>query len=1003
MKFFCFPVLRWIFVFILAVVPFIPARAVSISSSTHPTLVTRDFSREVGFAPYQRTGGVESGARFEIENGALKITNEYAGSFGVDTKVPAFDAEKYGRLFFDYRIPPAQNPSQSVKVNVFARVKGRYHGVRFTGPSEVRPGSVYLGELHDVAADGKWHRAYLPLRDWLRELYPREAQLQVEEIVIGNWDNSNYLMAGIGGNGAGATWEMDNFALTGTGPAEAKFEMKSDDGKPLAPPGEYSWSLDGGEAKPLPGAALTVATEAGFHLLRVFDKAGKEVGAYGFFTAIGAPVIGVPALQNDVLKIPIQTAAGLNLKNLKLAVGARSFETDSPYLRWDGAAGVLRLEAAEAGLSWQNGEEISLALIGVQDRLGRSSPDWKGVLKMQYATQKSTPVPPQLAALKSAGAGTFEESLDEWSTREGEGGAIVERDSSTSASGKFSVRLTSPTNSASMGAWVRRTPFDAVKFPVIEFDYKIPFDVRADFHMSVGGQIYSVGFTDRTPQYPRIGQIADVKADDKWHHARIDLLAWLRAARPTADRHNIEWIVLSDSGYLGNARGAQLWIDNFQLAPVVKGTPFQSVVSLPDVTGVQAVSWVLDNNAATVPPAAPTQSGAEIKVPGAGSRWLHLRVQNGAGVWSETAHVPLTLDTGAPVVGEILPAPGAKSGAPALTVKVADDTGLDAEVLRLNFQGQEYSLSSDAFSYNDAAGLLTLDLQKLERTGKLAPLADGTALTWKLSNVRDAVGQGAPDVGGNWTYDLASDKTLPTLAVSAPTREAVLSRTMDEGAGVVVGGKAEIVERPELFGGAPNKALRVSPIAVGQPMIVRLTSRPTNIKTQSLIGFHYKIPAGFNIALRLNVGREDLHLKMVGDAPKSIGEIPGILADDKWHWAQFDLSALDKNIKGDNITAIELVDVTAKNPTAAAIEIDNVLIQPKGTGAIKLQWKGSDLSGIEKYRFAWDQNPATAPTEETTDVSREVTATTGLWWAHIQTADKAGNWSAVTHFPVIVP
>jgi hypothetical protein len=68
-----------------------------------------------------------------------------------------------------------------------------------------------------------------------------------------------------------------------------------------------------------------------------------------------------------------------------------------------------------------------------------------------------------------------------------------------------------------------------------------------------------------------------------------------------------------------------------------------------------------------------------------------------------------------------------------------------------------------------------------------------------------------------------------------------------------------------------------------------------------------------------------------------------------------------------------------------------------------LQWKGSDLSGIEKYRFAWDQNPATAPTEETTDVSREVTATIGLWWAHIQTADKAGNWSAVTHFPVIVP
>jgi hypothetical protein len=1003
MKFFSSPVLRCILVLALAGGWSFSARAVSISSSTHPTLVTRDFSRDAGFVPYQRAGGVESGARFEIENGALKITNEYAGSFGVDTKTPAFDAEKYGHLFFDYRIPPAASQSQTVKVNLFARVKDRYHGVRFTGPGEVRPGSVYLGELNDVVADGKWHRAILPLRDWLRELYPREAQLQVEEIVIGNWDNSNYLMAGIGGNGAGATWEIDNFVLTGTGPAAAKFEIANDDGKPLAAPGEYSWALDDDEAKPLPGTTLSISTDAGYHLLHIFDKAKNQVGEYGFFTATGTPVIGTPTLQNDVLKIPIQTTAGLNLKSLKLTVGARSLETDSPYLLWDGAAGVLRLDAADAGFHWKNGEEIPLVLSGVQDRLGGSTPDWKSALKVQYAAQKTVPVPPQLAALKSAGVGTFEAGLDEWSTREGEGGAIVERDNSTSAAGKYSVRLTSPTNASSMGAWVRRTPFDAVKFPVIEFDYKIPFDVRADFQISVGGQVYAIGFTDRTPQYPRIGQIPDVKADDKWHHARIDLLAWLRTARPTADRHNVEWIVLADSGYLGNARGAQLWIDNFQLTPVVKGTPFQSEVLLPDVTGIQAISWVLDDNAATIPPAAPTQSGAQLQVPGAGRRWLHLRAQNGAGVWSETAHVPLTLDTGAPVIGAINPASGAKSGAPALTIKVSDDTGLDAEVLRLSFQGKEYSLSGDAFSYNDAAGLLTLDLQKLEQSGKLAPLPDGAALSWKLFNVRDAVGQSAPDMSGDWTYELAGDKTLPTLAVSAPAREAVLSRTMDEGAGVVTGAKAEIVDRPELLGGAPNKALRVSPVAVGQPMIVRLTSRPTNIKTQSLIGFHYKIPANFNVALRLNVGREDLHLKMIGDAPNAIGEIPGIIADDKWHWAQFDLSTLDKKVKGDNLTAIELVDVTAKNPTAAAMEIDNVIIQPKGADAVKLQWKGSDLSGVEKYRFAWDQNPATKPTEETTDVSREVTATTGLWWAHIQVSDKAGNWSAVSHFPIIVP
>ena len=45
-----------------------------------------------------------------------------------------------------------------------------------------------------------------------------------------------------------------------------------------------------------------------------------------------APRVGTPSLQNNRLQIPIETKSGLRLQDLKLTVGGKSFETDSPYL-----------------------------------------------------------------------------------------------------------------------------------------------------------------------------------------------------------------------------------------------------------------------------------------------------------------------------------------------------------------------------------------------------------------------------------------------------------------------------------------------------------------------------------------------------------------------------------------------------------------------------------------------------------------------------------------------
>ena len=237
-----------------------PAAPLVISSSTHGEAFINDFSSSQGkFAPYAVPNGLPSGARMELDGGALKIVNTHAGSFGVTTGLPSFDALKFSHLSFDYRMQP------SVKVNIFLRVNGKYHGIIFSGPDRVRAGSIKLGTIADVQTDDAWHRADLPLRDWLQTLYPTADKFTIDDIIIGNWDNEGYLVAGFGGNPVGATYFLDNFSLSGPrSPAgEAKFDLKSSGDAKL------TYALDDGEYQPVSGQTLSLKTSDGPHLLSV--------------------------------------------------------------------------------------------------------------------------------------------------------------------------------------------------------------------------------------------------------------------------------------------------------------------------------------------------------------------------------------------------------------------------------------------------------------------------------------------------------------------------------------------------------------------------------------------------------------------------------------------------------------------------------------------------------------------------------------------------------------
>ncbi len=482
-------------------------QAETVVSATHPNAFYYGFnSGAVPFEAFAVPGGVASGARFVQENGTLKITNAFAGSFSVDTKIKQFDADNLSHIFFDYKLTP------DVKVNLFLRVNGKFHGVTFSGPNSVRPGSNLLGQIKDVKADGQWHRAHIPLRDWLREYDPLATKLDVDMVVFGNWDNDGWLMAGIGGNGPGATWWIDNFAIVGAGPGEAKFELRDDDGKALPNPPAAQWKLDGKKAGE--GAAATTSATDGFHLVEARDAGGKLLAAYPIFAAPGVPKIGAARLDGDFIRVPINAPAGLKLSDLKFTLNGQDYTIASTFLQWDGEE--LSFDAGAAKIQWKDGAQISLALNGVQDEEKRASPAWQSNIAVNYAAHKTVPgvpivqiegvpaprpreerrnstgVPPLTvpAPIFGAGDGTFENGMDEWRNYgdteddliNGRGqDAIVERDDTTAASGKYSLRLTNPGNAKRFWATIRTSGFDAAKVPVISFDYKIPPQLRADF------------------------------------------------------------------------------------------------------------------------------------------------------------------------------------------------------------------------------------------------------------------------------------------------------------------------------------------------------------------------------------------------------------------------------------------------------------------------------------------------------------------------------------------
>lgn len=169
----------------------------------------------------------------------------------------------------------------------------------------------------------------------------------------------------------------------------------------------------------------------------------------------------------------------------------------------------------------------------------------------------------------------FENDHCGWSGGKGADGVILMLDSSTASTGKRSLKVLNAKGGGHFAVWAGIGTFDASRYPVLQFDYKVPPSVKVNLYVRVFGNYYAFEFTGgEQPEgtAPLIGKVEGVIADGRWRTATVHLHDAMRRLFPNATSIPVSEICFAapDETYIrcgigGNRSGDYYNIDNFRL------------------------------------------------------------------------------------------------------------------------------------------------------------------------------------------------------------------------------------------------------------------------------------------------------------------------------------------------------------------------------------------------------------------------------------------------------
>lgn len=581
-----------------------------------------------------------------------------AGRFGVTAIAEQFDAGKHRFLSFDYKVP------SWVRIDMLLRTADGVTRVLKMTDSDSEGGEIVVGSL-PIVADDQWHHCDLDLLSVLQGALPKAGDYRVDRVSFagGGWD----------GNPKGTTWRIDDFRLDSV--------VSSRDGLAVAWSSRDATGIAGSSylidsdpnAEPdtvadAPDQQLIVdsSSPAGLQWLHV-----RTVDGRGNWSATTSEriLIDPKPLQVSNCTIPNGQSACLDTFALVLAdegggqmsgVDPRSIELrvneDPPY-SVDGR--TLVYDASTNRLTWNgqavrgkprtflDGEQVRVALEKASDYAGNPiDTTFATSFTMDFALDAEPPKRPRIQSdtHPTAVFEPFESSVG--TARAGDGtSAELDREAvKTPAAGTIGgdlgtgcLRVTHDAG-ASFGATLVSGSADLAKTPYLAFSYCCPPGATLTLVLNVNGREIPVLFTEPDVQAGR--KIANATADGIWRGASLQLLDVAQDVLGRQGTYILRELSVRDMGEVHTPVGASVWFDNLWLTGGGKG-PARFAWDTQDPTGITGYSWAFDNSPFTVPAETVSGDDAALRMPppASGAHYLHVRARDGAGHWSEAAHM----------------------------------------------------------------------------------------------------------------------------------------------------------------------------------------------------------------------------------------------------------------------------------------------------------------------------------------------------------------------------
>lgn len=172
---------------------------------------------------------------------------------------------------------------------------------------------------------------------------------------------------------------------------------------------------------------------------------------------------------------------------------------------------------------------------------------------------------------------TFEDSFGQWQNRNKEIGASLSLDKDQAKDKGQCLKITTQVKNGSNSCTVRSQAFDANKYPLVSFDYKIPAGLKTNFQVKTGNTWHEIIFTDDEKVYwdinmDKVGKISDIISDNQWHHAEFNLYEMLNSKTKDFLITEMTMADWDSSGFMKlenghNPTGVSYYIDNF----IIKG------------------------------------------------------------------------------------------------------------------------------------------------------------------------------------------------------------------------------------------------------------------------------------------------------------------------------------------------------------------------------------------------------------------------------------------------